>query len=99
MENSILVEPEAVFVERGADVEDEMFAFKEADVFIYDQLRAGPMPLTTVLNVTDRLLPSRSKRQKLAIKREILRRLGTLIRRRRLRRIKRGHLALPTVRL
>jgi hypothetical protein len=95
MKNFSLVEPEKLFAERHPHEQEDMFAFVEADAHIFHLLRSGPMPLTTVLNVTARLMPSRSKRQRIAIKREILRRLGTLIRRRQLRRIKRDHLALP----
>jgi len=95
MPTSIFVEPEATFAERRAEAVDDVFAFTDADPHIVSLLRAGPMRLTTVLNVTTRLLPSRSKRQKLAVKREILLRLGTLIRRRQLRRIQRTFVALP----
>lgn len=95
METSILVEPEAVFTERRAEVIDDMLAFKEADVFIYGQLQTGPQRLTSVLNIAARMLPARSKRHRLAIKHSVLMRLGELIRQGNLQRIRRTLIALP----
>ncbi len=95
MENSILIEPEAVFAERRADAPDDPFEFTEGDVYIVSLLRAGPTHLMRVVNIVGRRLPAKSKRQRLAIKREILLRLGALIRRGHLRRIKRKFVALP----
>ena len=97
MENSTIVEPVAVFAERRADVEDDSLAFVAADPHLINLLRSGPMDMMKLLNVVGRSLPAKSKRQRVAIKREVLRRLGTLIRRRQLRRIKRKSVALPAV--
>jgi len=96
MQTSILVEPEATFTERHAREHPDAFAFTQADPHIVSLLRAGPMHTMKVLNVVGRRLPSKSKRQRVAIKREVLLRLGTLIRRRQLRRIKRKFIALPS---
>lgn len=92
----ILVEPEAVFTERHAKVPEDALQFTRADAHIYAILRAGPMRLTTLLNITGQLMPVRSKRERLALKREILRRLGVLIREGQLQRIRRKFVALPT---
>ena len=96
MQSAILVEPEAAFFHRHSNAPEDLFAFTAADPHIVSQLRDGPQRLTTVLNVSARLMPARSKRQRMAIKREILLRLGVLIRQGRLERIKRKFVALPT---
>ena len=93
---SLLVEPDSVFVERHTHAQEDTFAFVAADPLIFSQLKGGPLRLTTVLNITARMMPARNKRQKLAIKHEILMRLTALIRRCRLKRIKRIFVALPT---
>lgn len=99
MENSILVEPESSFAERRAYAQEDVFAFTQADPHVINLLRAGPTHVMRVVNVVGRRLPAKSKRQRVAIKGEVLRRLGTLIRRRQLRRIKRKFIALPAVSL
>lgn len=99
MQSIMFVEPEATFVERRADAVDDVFAFTQADPHIVSLLRAGPMHMMKVLNVVGRRLPAKSKRQRVAIKREVLMRLGTLVRRRQRRRIKRKFVALPAVSL
>jgi hypothetical protein len=99
MQNSILVEPEATYTGRHANAQEDMFAFLDADPHIVSLLRFGPTHMMKVVNVVGRALPSRSKRQRVAIKRETLLRLGVLIRRGQLRRIKRKFVALPAVRL
>ena len=99
MQAPILVEPESLFAERHVYAQEDVFAFVDADPHIVDLLRHGPKHLMKVVNVIGRRLPARSKRQRIAIKRETLRRLGTLIRRHQLRRIERKFVALPAVRL
>ena len=89
------IEPEATFVESHSHAQDDVFAFTQADAHIHDLLRAGPQRLTTVLNQAARLMPARSKRQRVAIKREVLLRLGTLVRHGQLRRIRRKFVGLP----
>ena len=91
----MLVEPETTFAKRHVHVQEDAFAFTQADALIYGQLRAGPQRLTTVLNKTARMIPARSKRQRTAAKREILLRLGVLIRQGNLSRIRRIFVASP----
>jgi hypothetical protein len=74
---------------------EDVFAYTQADHHIVGLLRAGPMKLTSVLNVTARLVPSRCKRKRMAIKHAILIRLCELIRSGRLRRIRRKFIGLP----
>jgi hypothetical protein len=96
MPTPILIEPEAALAERHAYVRQDVFAYTAADPVIFGQLQGGPMRLMTLLNVTARLMPFRSKRQKLAIKHEVLMRLTSLIRGRQLKRLKRKFVSLPT---
>ena len=91
----VIVEPEATFTERRACVQEDMFAFTQADAHILALLQGGPMRLMTVLNITTRRMPARSKRQRKAVKHQILIRLGSLIRRGQLRRIRRKFVSLP----
>ena len=95
MDMQPFIEPEATFAKPHAHAPEDMFAFTQADAHIHDLLRAGPQRLTTVLNQAARLMPARSKRQRVAIKREVLLRLGTLIRHGQLRRIRRKFVGLP----
>ncbi|MCL4785407.1 MAG: hypothetical protein KJ070_01235 [Verrucomicrobia bacterium] len=90
----VLIEPESTFADRHAPVTEDVFAFTQADDLIYAQLRAGPQRLTTVLNTAARMLPTQSKRHHMAAKREILLRLGALIRAKRMRRIRRISIAI-----
>jgi hypothetical protein len=69
--------------------EDDVFAFTQADEHIFRLLRPGPMELMTVVNIVGRLIPHKSKSQRIATKRLILLRLGELIRRGQLRRDRR----------
>ena len=96
MQMPIIVEPQTAYAARHEYAEEDAFAFTRADEHIFRQLRNGPMRLMTLINVATRLVGYASKRQKLAIRHEILMRLTTLIRRRQLRRIKRVFVGLPT---
>lgn len=91
----ILVQPQSTFIERRAAPPDDTLVFTRADVRIYYLLAAGPMPLMTLLNKAARMIPARSKRERVAVKREILLRLGTLIREGNLRLIRRIFVASP----
>ena len=91
----MLIEPEAAFARRHAHIQEDAFAFTDADHLILNQLRGGPVRLTTVLNITARAMPARCKRRRMAIKHEILLRLGEMIRQGRLRRVRRRFIALP----
>jgi hypothetical protein len=93
MQSLVLIEPESTFANRHAPVTEDVFAFTQADDLIFGLLRAGPQRLTTVLNTTARMIPARSKRNRMAAKRAILGRLGALIRAKRLRRIRRIYVA------
>lgn len=68
---------------------DDMFTFTEADEHIFRLLRDGPQPIMSVVNKVGRLLPSRSKRMRIAKKQQTLMRITTLIRRGQLKRINR----------
>lgn len=75
-----------------------MTDFMEADQHIFDCLRAGPVRLTTVLNRVARLFPCPKKRQRRAVQWAVLRRIGNLIRRGSLRRVRRVLVCLPDYR-
>lgn len=98
MQSSVLVEPEATFIERHVYAAEDAFAFKQADPHIVNLLRSGPTHMMKVVNVVGRLLPSRNRRERIAVKHEVLMRLGELIRRGQLRRIRRKFVGLPTPR-
>jgi len=70
-------------------LDHDLFAFTDADPHILQLLRDGPMRITSVINVVCRLLPSRNKRQRLAIKKQTLLRIPALIRGGQLRRVRR----------
>ena len=93
MFNSIFVEPEASFNERRTRAETDPFAFTKADPNIFNLLRAGPQRLTTVINKVGRVLPSASKKERVANKRRTMIRIGELIRGGKLRRFKRVYVA------
>ena len=94
MQQNLLVEPVQTYDARHAFALEDVFAYTDADPHIFSQLRNGPIRLMTLLNITAKLMPHGSKRQKLAIKHEILKRIGTLIRRGQLRRIRRVFVAI-----
>ena len=91
----LIVEPQATFDARQVRPAADFGEYTEADALILGAVRNEPQRLTTVLNQTARLMPARSKRQRMAIKREILLRLGSLIRHGQLRRIRRKFIGLP----
>jgi hypothetical protein len=95
MECSFFVDPNAGLSEQLSSVPEDFGAFTEADECIFNMLETGPILQMTLVNKASRLLPYRSKRQKLAIKWSILKRIGELIRAGKLRRIKRKYVRLP----
>ena len=97
MQTLVFVEPEAVFAQRRAPAQQVEFPLTRVDYHIRNLLRAGPVPIMSVLNSVGRLLPANGKRARRAIQREILLRLGAMIRRAELRRIKRKFVGLPAV--
>jgi hypothetical protein len=69
--------------------------FTEADHLIFGELAAWPLPIMTLLNRVTRKLGRPTRRQRLAAKWAILKRLGSLIRQKRLRRYRRNVVCLP----
>jgi hypothetical protein len=90
-----IVEPQTAFDARQVCPPADFGEYTEADPHIFSLLRGGPMPLMTLLNRVARLVPSRSKKQRVAIKRQVLRRFGRLLNDGRLVRINRKFLVLP----
>ncbi len=96
MQSFVIVEPEATFIERHVYAAEDAFAFNQADPHVINLLQSGPIHVMKVVNVVGRLLPSRNKRERVAVKHEVLIRVGELIRRGQLRRIRRKFVGLPT---
>lgn len=91
----VILEPQTAFDARQVCPTADFGEYTDADPHIFSLLRGGSMPLMTLLNQVTRSMPARSKRQRMAIKRQILLRLCRLIRVGQLGRIKRKFVDLP----
>jgi hypothetical protein len=73
--------------------------FTEADALIFNELAEWPLPIMTLLNRVTRKLGRTTRRHRLAAKWAILKRLGSLIRQKRLCRFHRTLVSTPGYKL
>jgi len=86
---NVIFAPNILFTERQQPATRDANLFTAADPHILRAVAVGPQPLMTVLNSVVRQLPYHSKREKLAVGRAVLKRMGELVRAGRLRRVRR----------
>ena len=92
---SIFVEPQEVFLKRHEHAEEDAFAFVAGDKFVFSFLRDGPQRFGKLLKHVCSMLPARSSRQRRAIRREMVLRIGKLIQRGQLQKSLGNYLILP----
>ncbi len=91
---SFIIEPHELFSERQLQAAQDTFAFTAADPHILSALAAGPQHGMRVLNLVVRKLPYKTKRQKVAVGRAVLKRITELIHAGKIRRLRRKYLEL-----